>query len=42
MTQRGDRADAGPGPPAIIVRIIFQRYLVRGLTLGMGKQLTTT
>jgi len=23
--------------PAIIVFLIFQRYLVRGLTLGMGK-----
>jgi ABC-type glycerol-3-phosphate transport system permease component len=23
--------------PAIVVYLIFQRYLVRGLTLGMGK-----
>jgi ABC-type glycerol-3-phosphate transport system permease component len=23
--------------PAIVVCLIFQRYLVRGLTLGMGK-----
>jgi ABC-type glycerol-3-phosphate transport system permease component len=23
--------------PAIVVFLIFQRYLVRGLTLGMGK-----
>jgi multiple sugar transport system permease protein/raffinose/stachyose/melibiose transport system permease protein len=23
--------------PAIIVFLVFQRYLVRGLTMGMGK-----
>ena len=23
--------------PAIVVYLIFQRYLIRGLTLGMGK-----
>ena len=37
MTQRGHDAGAGPGAPAVIVYLIFQRYLVRGLTLGMGK-----
>ena len=40
MTRRGH--GAGPGMPAVTVRLIFQRYLVRGLTLGMEKQLTTT
>jgi len=42
MTRRGHGAGAGPGTPAVIARLIFQRYLVQGLTLGMGKQLTTT
>ena len=32
----------GRACPAVIVRLIFQRYLVRGVTLGMGKQRTTT
>jgi hypothetical protein len=37
MTPRGHRAGAGPGTPAAIVYPIFQRDLVRGLTLRMGK-----
>ena len=37
MTQRGHGARAGPGTPAVIVYLVFQRDLVRGLTLGMGK-----
>jgi ABC-type glycerol-3-phosphate transport system permease component len=35
MTPRG--GGAGPGVPAVIVYLIFQRDLVRGPTLGMGK-----
>jgi hypothetical protein len=42
MTERGHGAGAGPGPPAAIAWLIFQRYLVRGFTLGDGKLLTTT
>ena len=35
MTGPGLRSDAWL--PAIIVYLIFQRHLVKGLTLGMGK-----
>jgi hypothetical protein len=42
MTGRGHGAGAGPGTPAVIVCLIFQRYLVQGPTLEDGKLLTTT
>jgi hypothetical protein len=42
MTGRGHGAGAGPGTPAVMVFLIFQRYLVQGPTLGDGKLLTTT